>query len=255
MIRIFIGCAANHEDAESQAVLEWSIRKHASQPVDITWMKLSRCDKCYFGGWDTSLWSTPFSGFRWAIPEMCNFEGKAIYMDSDVIVMDDIAKLWEQDIPGESFLLGKGGGHWRICVSMFDCAKAKQHVKPISEQKKDRDYHKKMGALTRRRKDLVSSFYGNWNCLDNELKSETNPKAIHYTYMASQPQLRHAIPRLAKKGENHWYDGQLQLGKYPEIDKLFDELLTEAEQNGYGVDRYTQDPIYGEYHKKSYKGR
>ncbi len=255
MIEIFIGCAANHEDAESQAVLEWTIRKHSSQPVDITWMKLSRCDKCYFGGWDTQLWATPFSGFRWAIPEMCNFEGKAIYMDSDVIVMDDISKLWNQDIPGESFLLGKGDGQWRICVSMFDCAKAKQYLSQIHEQKKDPRHHGKMGSLLRRRPELVSQFEGNWNCLDRELKNEPDPKAIHYTDMRSQPQLRYAIPRLEKEGGTHWYDGQLRIGQYPQIDKLFDELLTEATENGYGVDRYTKDSIYGEYHKKTYKGK
>ena len=65
-VRVFVGCAPNHEDAESQAVLEHSIRKHASLPVDITWMKLSRDPVSPFSGWNTELWPTPFSGFRWA---------------------------------------------------------------------------------------------------------------------------------------------------------------------------------------------
>ena len=45
------------------------------------------------------MWATPFSVFRWAIPHVCNFEGKAIYMDVDMIARDDIAKLWNQQIP------------------------------------------------------------------------------------------------------------------------------------------------------------
>jgi len=73
-IKIFVGCAPNYEDAESQAVLEWSIRKHASQPVEITWMMLSNDPETLFTQWETNKWSTPFSGLRWAVPELCDFK-------------------------------------------------------------------------------------------------------------------------------------------------------------------------------------
>jgi len=36
---------------------------------------------------------TPFSFARFAIPELCNYEGRAVYLDSDMLVFDDIAEL------------------------------------------------------------------------------------------------------------------------------------------------------------------
>lgn len=58
------------------------------------------------GGWVKSRnrsWGTGFSGFRWAIPELMNFEGHAIYLDADQLLLDDIAKLyafkpWKQGV-------------------------------------------------------------------------------------------------------------------------------------------------------------
>src|SRR5215207_9690112 len=128
MIRVFVGCAANHEDIESQAVLEWSIRKHASEPVSITWMQLSRDPASPWSGWNTSQWVTPFSGFRWAIPAVCGYEGKAIYCDSDVIFMADIARLWDQEFESGKAVMAKGGNSWRLCVSLWDCAEMQAHL-------------------------------------------------------------------------------------------------------------------------------
>jgi hypothetical protein len=58
LIRIFVGCSANHDDLESQAVLEYTLRKHASQPLKITWMMQSHDPDSWFyvgkGGWDTT---------------------------------------------------------------------------------------------------------------------------------------------------------------------------------------------------------
>jgi hypothetical protein len=36
---------------------------------------------------------TPFSFARFAIPEYCNYQGRAVYLDSDMLVFDDIAEL------------------------------------------------------------------------------------------------------------------------------------------------------------------
>src|SRR3569833_1294337 len=94
-IRIFVGCAARNEDLESQAVLEYTLTKYASKPLEIEWMRQSDDPASFWHGCNTLGWVTPFSGFRYGIPERCNFDGRAIYMDSDMIVRDDIAKLWD----------------------------------------------------------------------------------------------------------------------------------------------------------------
>lgn len=260
-IRVFVACSANFEDIESLSVLEWSIRKRASLPVEITWMKLSRepSSPFYSGagptqGWHTGTWATPFSGLRWAIPELCGYEGKAIYMDSDVIVMADLAELWRQQHKPGAFLIAKGGGAWRICVSMFDCAEAKKHLPSPAAMRMDPHSHKHLCALIRK-PGLVQPFKGEWNCLDREVgaRAVDDPaiKAIHYTDMRSQPQLRYALPRLKAAGQEHWHDGPKMIGQYPKIDALFDNLLEEATAKGYPPERYIDGEPYGRYLKRS----
>ncbi len=127
MVKVFVGCSANGEDAESCAVLEYSLRKNSSLPVEIVWMAQSRDLQSFWHGWNTSAWATPFSGFRWGIPAYCGFQGRAVYTDSDVIFLGDIAELWTQPMAPGAAVLAKGGGSWRLCVSLFDCAAAKPH--------------------------------------------------------------------------------------------------------------------------------
>jgi hypothetical protein len=250
-VRVFVGCAANHEDLESQAVLEWSIRKHASLPVEITWMRQSNDPDSPFHGWRTDAWATPFTAFRWGIPAFCGYQGKAIYTDSDVIFMADIAELWSQQHPPGKMLLAKGDGQWRICVSMWDCAEAGKVLPDLPRLKSEVSAHQRCTALLDGR---VAPFAGQWNCLDREIggRQVTDPsiKAIHYTDMRSQPQLRHAVPRLQAEGAKHWFSGATTVERFPAINALFDEMLAEATANGYGVDRYAQAEKFGPYARR-----
>lgn len=264
MIRIFVGCSPNHEDAESQAVLEWSIRKYASVPVEIEWMKLSRDPNSFWysdgkQGWQTSKWATPFSGFRWAIMERCNCEGKAIYMDSDVIVLADIAELWNQDIPDGKLALAKGGGSWRYCVSLWDCAAL--YPGTIAAVRGDPDSHGHMLMFLSSNPQLTSSFEGDWNCLDGQGHSnllDGKLKALHYTDMSSQPHLRYAIPRLIAQGRKHWFNGTVRRHPRRDVEELFDLFFVEAATKGFTAERYMKEPLYGEINKASltgYRGR
>lgn len=262
-IRIFVGCAANHEDAESQAVLEYSIRKHASEPVEITWMKLSRDPESPFysgpdGGWDTSRWATPFSGFRWALPWLCNFEGEAIYMDSDFIVMADIAELWHQEFKPGKAVMAKGAlASWRMCCSKWNCSALSPGQVSYDRIRSDPNLHHAMTRHFLDNPQYVQHFEGHWNCLDGESferLDEPPIKAIHYTAMMYQPHLVHAIPRLAEQDRKHWFDGVPSRHWRDDLIELFDDLLMEAEDAGYTVESYCQDPLFGEYTKRSVAG-
>lgn len=266
-IRLFVGCAANGEDAESQAVLEHSVRKHTKADVQITWMRLSNEPSDPFfsdvpakRGWQTTHWATPFSGFRWAIPELCQFSGKAIYADSDVIFMADIRELWEQEFEPGKVVMAKGQkASWRYCVSMWDCAEAKRHLMPLSQLRADPMSHSKMGSyFALMSKTIVQPFKGEWNCLDGEdYESLHDPriKAIHYTSMSHQPQLKYAIPRLEAEGRSHWYDGRPRQHWRADLIELFDELLMESHHHPWNVGRFIQQPRFGRYHKKAVGGQ
>lgn len=91
MIRVFIG----YDGRESAAlyVLQHSIARRASAPVEFVPLMLSSL-KGIFTRQRDPLQSTDFSFSRFLTPYLCNFEGWALFMDSDMLVLDDIAKLW-----------------------------------------------------------------------------------------------------------------------------------------------------------------
>lgn len=253
MIRIFVGCASG-DDLESQAVLEYTLRLHASQPLEITWMQQSRDPASPFHGWRTETWSTPFSGFRWAVPELCGFEGRAIYMDSDCIVMADIAELWEQRLQPGKCVIAKGA-EGRLCVSLWGCSSARAHMTPISVLKASPSSHQMMRGIFANGK-ILQPFEGNWNCIDGqgyESLYNAHIKVIHYSAENAQPHLRYAVPRLAREGRNHWFDGKIEKHWRPDLIALFDKTLDEAIGAGFKPENYKPAAPFGPYRIASHK--
>jgi lipopolysaccharide biosynthesis glycosyltransferase len=92
MIRVFIGYSRAAPVASSVAAL--SINRRASRPVSITHLALNQLQGIYTRP-HHGMQSTDFSFSRFLTPYLCGFEGWAIFMDDDMLVMDDIAKLWD----------------------------------------------------------------------------------------------------------------------------------------------------------------
>jgi len=258
-VRLFVGVSGNDEDLEFQAVLHYSLEKYASEPIDLIWMRLSRDGSSFWFadpqrklGWRTDKWATPFSALRWGIPAACNFEGKAIYMDVDMIAMDDIAKLWNQEIKDGYAMLSKPAA---ICVSMYDNAKMKKFL-PSVEAMKQPGVYRDIRREVMRNGCIQTYKGGNWNCLDmrkdtgGEYKEVSDPeiKVLHFTQIPTQPHLRHAIPRLAKEGRKHWYSSNPPRPHHrKDAVEFFDKMLAEAIANGYTLDRYRNPTPFGEY--------
>jgi hypothetical protein len=92
MIKIFIGFDERMPIVSS--VLAHSINARASEPVSISLLSLRQL-KTIFNRARNPLQSTDFSFSRFLVPYLSNFEGHSIFMDNDMIVLDDIFKLWE----------------------------------------------------------------------------------------------------------------------------------------------------------------
>lgn len=256
MIRVFVGCAPNGDDAESCAVLEYSIRRLASEPVEITWMALSADRKSPFYApiWRTEEWVTPFSGLRWIVPELCHFRGRAIYTDSDVIFMADIAELWRQSIPTGKAVLTKYGDT-RACVSLWDCAAAAADMIPGRTLREAPRAHRTM-TLRLADRDMAAPFAGDWNCLDGEgyaSLGDRRLKALHLTNIATQPGHAFANLRLQMHGRDHWYDGPRRPHPRRDVSALFDLMLSEAGAAGYSVGNYVPAGPLVAYAKRSLK--
>lgn len=243
-IRLFVGADGTNCDLESQAVLEWSVRKHTTADVSIVWMQQAATGP--WSGWQCASGRTPFTHFRWSLPSVCQYRGRAIYTDSDFIFLADIAELWSQPIPQMALVRNPTGKISTSCI-LFDCAKAKGLVPPVEDLRKLPDAHGTLFNFFRAHPEHLSAFDGNWDCGDLRGYELTDPavKAIHYTRMSTQPQLPHATKRLAREGRSHWYTGETAPHPRPEVQQLFDQLLAEAEANGYGIERYRVQPFSG----------
>lgn len=98
-LRIFIGS----EDSQIVAhrVLEYSIRAHSSVPVEITPM----LDLAIPVPSDPENRSrVGFSFTRFVIPQLCGYQGRALYLDADMLVLGDVAELAELPFGGNKLL-------------------------------------------------------------------------------------------------------------------------------------------------------
>jgi len=91
MIRVFIGY--DPREVAAFSVLQHSIHRRASRPVAIAAVALDQLKGVYKRE-TNPLQSTEFSFSRFLVPWMCDYEGWAVFMDCDQLVLDDIAKLW-----------------------------------------------------------------------------------------------------------------------------------------------------------------
>ena len=259
-VRIFIGCSGNDEDLEFQAVVHYSLERHASQPLEITWMRLSRDPQSFWysdpqrkRGWCTQGWATPFSALRWGIPAACGFEGKAIYMDLDMIAMADIAELWDHELQDGFAMVSKPEA---ICVTMYDCARMRELLPPLEDIKRRPGLYRDIRSRVTR-SGKIQRYRGNWNCLDmrrdggGEYADVHDPeiKILHFTQIPTQPHLSRAMARLAREGgARHWYQ-RAPIRRHPRPDAVayFDAELQGALEAGYALDNYRNATPFGDY--------
>jgi len=91
MIQVFLGF--DTRETVAFHVLSHSIHQHASQPVSIAPIMLSQLGDLYTRDINP-LQSTQFSFSRFLTPHLSNYEGWSIFMDCDMVMTEDIAKLW-----------------------------------------------------------------------------------------------------------------------------------------------------------------
>src|SRR5258706_5807832 len=91
MIRVFIGY--DPREAAAFSVLAYSIHARSSQPVSIVPLILSEL-KGIMTRERHPLQSTDFSFSRFLTPYLSDYNGWSVFMDCDMLVLDDIARLY-----------------------------------------------------------------------------------------------------------------------------------------------------------------
>ena len=94
-LRVFIGF--DSREAECSDILAYSLRVHSSIPLDIRYLKLAELD---FTRKMDSLQSTEFTYSRFLVPSLCGYQGKAVFMDCDMLCLGDIKELDDLDMAG-----------------------------------------------------------------------------------------------------------------------------------------------------------
>lgn len=241
-IRLFVGTSAGNEDLEAEMVLDYSARQHCSMDLEITWMRQAAAGP--WSGWTCGSGRTPFTHFRWSVPAVCEYQGRALYTDVDFLFVADLAELWNQPIPNVALVRNATGKLSTSCI-LFDCPKAKGHVPGLKQLRKMPDAHGTLLNYFRAHPELLSACEGNWDCgdLKGYVLGDPRVKAVHYTRIETQLHLRHAMRRLKAEGRRHWYTGEVFDHPRHELVALFDRLYHEAGEAGYSAERYRVQPF------------
>src|SRR5438445_10145186 len=86
VIRVFAGYDSRQPLAFN--VLQHSIQRHTKHRVTVEPLMLERLPI-------TRMGLTEFTFSRFLVPWLCDYQGRAIFMDSDIVVTGDIVELWE----------------------------------------------------------------------------------------------------------------------------------------------------------------
>lgn len=136
---------------------------------------------------------TEFSNYRYMIPQLCGHEGRAIWLDSDMICLGNIAELFETPLDGADLMAKnwpwKGRTRWSLSVSLFDNARCRFDLDRYAEEITAgeltyNDVQQMSDAFLARHPFKLAKLDDRWNAFD-ELHADT--KLIHYTNLHTQP--------------------------------------------------------------------
>ena len=196
-VRVYVG--TDRSQLLAVKVLEHSIKRHTQLPVEVYPMLDLPIRKTKD---PRQRQRTGFSFSRFCIPNLCNYNGRAIYMDADMLVFKDIAELWNWPFENHTILLQRtlnneqakknkhGAPPRRIrqcAVMLIDCQNNTWKIDDIidSLDTKKYTYEDLMYDLCIIDDDKVGEVLPfEWNSLEHY---DQGTRLIHYTDMNTQP--------------------------------------------------------------------
>ncbi len=132
---------------------------------------------------------TPFSFQRFLIPELCGYEGRAIYLDADMQLFADIGSLWCSPMGNHDLLAvseGSEGRKGQFSVVLLNCERLQWRIESIVQGLDDGQYtyeqlmHEMCVAAS-----VGRTIDSGWNSLERFEAGTTH--LLHYTDMDTQP--------------------------------------------------------------------
>ncbi|MFM8304377.1 MAG: glycosyltransferase, partial [Actinomycetota bacterium] len=195
-LRIFVG--VEESQLVAYRVLEYSIRKTASIPVEVTPM----LDLPHRVPRDAANRPrTSFSFARFAIPGLCGYQGRALYLDADMLVLGDVAELAELAFGDHPVLVSASHGteQWsghepvdnfgaQQAVMLLDCGRLSWDVDEIVDGLDEGRYSYRdlMADLCIvDRVQVAADIPAEWNDLEHYDPGST--RLVHFTVVPTQP--------------------------------------------------------------------
>lgn len=197
VIRVFVG--TDRTQLLAVSVLEHSIKRHTSATVEV----IPMLDLPVPVPKNPCNWQrTGFSFSRFCIPELAGYQGKAIYMDADMLVFKDIRELWsipfdgakvviQQDVKYEDQTLRKIGAPKKrkkqCSVMLIDCKRTNWDIRKIVNEMDAGSfgYEDLMYDLCiLADEDIKFGVPFEWNSLEHY---DAQTRLIHYTDVYTQP--------------------------------------------------------------------
>lgn len=138
---------------------------------------------------------TEFSNYRFLIPQLCGYSGRAIWLDSDMVCLGDIGELF--DTPMEDLdLLAKAEAYgeaqtaqWGLSVALFDCVRCRFDIDRYFEEIEQGQYgygdlHQMTPKFLAKHPLKVGPLDPRWNEFD---RYDSDTRLIHYTNLFTQP--------------------------------------------------------------------
>jgi len=172
-VRIFLGTEDGQWRAERIFVYSIEQARDPDRTYEIHLMK-------NLDGFDRRRWRTGFSNYRYAVPELAGFEGRAIYNDVDQIYFTDPAELFDLDMEGHGYLSVSAAD---TSVMLMDCERM-------------RAWWTRQKAATGSKRELLNGPAAEpglwdklddcWNARDMEFVHGES-KLLHFTALHLQP--------------------------------------------------------------------
>lgn len=201
-VKIFIG--SGEQSVLERKVLIYSLHKHTKRELDIA----------VFNGTHNAVETegaapqlaplplhlkyrnmTEFSLYRYLIPELTGFAGRAIYLDSDMICLRDIGDLFDTSLDGADFLAKReyadtdGAAMWALSVMLIDNERCRFDLETIFKEIDEdvftyRDFSQMGTRFLSQHHYQIGELDPNWNVFD---RCDDSTKLIHYTHLYTQP--------------------------------------------------------------------
>jgi hypothetical protein len=186
-VRVYVGS----QDAQMLGVkvLEYSIRAHTKAEVVVFPLHEARVEFPMPRDVKNRP-RTPFSFQRFYIPALQGYQGRAIYLDSDMQVFRDITELWNLPFEGADLLAAREPGDSsrkpQFSVMLLNCEELKWNLTEIvaALDRGELTYETLMYDMAVARK-VRAAIDASWNSLERYVPGTTG--LLHYTDMPTQP--------------------------------------------------------------------